>query len=156
MTLERAHALAALRIPTTQRRIEIKLPHSNRLVQTPADQMVAIRTKRHRVHRIAMAVFAFRPFDHGRGLRVPDPHALVERAGSDIAVVRRDRHGGDAVFDLQREDALVLLDVPEADGAVAGAGGDVTSVGSKVQAVDVLFVAGELVTDDLVCDVPDL
>jgi hypothetical protein len=48
------------------------------------------------------------------------------------------------------------LDVPESDGAVAGAGGDVPSVGGEIQAVDILFMASELVADDFVCDVPDL
>jgi hypothetical protein len=57
---------------------------------------------------------------------------------------------------LESKDALVLLDVPESDCAVAGTRGDVTSIGSEVERVDVLFVTRELVKDALGGNIPDL
>ena len=73
-----------------------------------------------------------RPFDQDASLRVPDPYALVETTGSDVAVVGRDGDGGDAIFDLECKDTLVFLNVPETDSPVAGAGGDVTAVGGEI------------------------
>ena len=103
-----------------------------------------------------MALFAFGPLDEDSGLRVPYTHRFVQAAGSYEAVIWGDGDSGDPVFYTKGEDALVLLDVPEPDGAIAGAGGDVAAVGGEVEGVDVLVVAGELVADYFVGDVPDL
>ena len=51
---------------------------------------------------------------------------------------------------------MICLNVPQADRAVAGAGGNVAPVGGKVEGVDVLFVTFEGVADLLGGDVPDL
>lgn len=48
-----------------------------------------------------MTLIPFGSFDKVAGLAVPDAHALIEAAGRDIAVVRRDGDGGDAVLDGQ-------------------------------------------------------
>ena len=74
--------------------------------------MVALRTESNRVHAVLMALLAFRSLDQHTRLGVPDAHALVQAAGSNETVVGRDGDGSNAVFNLQSEDALVLLDVP--------------------------------------------
>jgi hypothetical protein len=137
-------------IPRTQ------LPHPDRLVQRPGNKMRPVRSKSNTVHTILMALLAFGALDQHAGLRVPDADAFVEGAGGDVATVWGDCDRRDAVFDLEREHALVLLDVPEADGAVTGAGGDVAAVGGEVEGVDVLVVTGEAVADGFGGDVPDL
>jgi len=116
----------------------------------------AIRRERYGIDRILVSLLAFCSFDHDARLRVPDAHALVQAACRYEAAIGRYRDGGDAVFDGEGKDALVLLDVPEPDRAVAGAGGDVAAVGGEVEGVDVLVVAGEAVADGFCCDVPDL
>jgi hypothetical protein len=94
--------------------------------------MIARRAERNRVDAIAVAIVPVSPL-HERGvLGVPDADALVQAAGRYVAVVGRDGHGGNSVFYLEREDALVLLDIPQADCPVAGAGGDVAAVGCEV------------------------
>lgn len=138
------------------RRDVVQSPHPDRLVQGARHELLARRAEGDRVHAVAVALLALGPLHEVARLAVPDAHALVQAAGRDVAVVGRDGDGGDAVFDRQAQDALVLLDVPQADGAVARAGGDVPPVGGEVERVDVLFVAGELVADAAFGDVPDL
>ena len=132
MTLERANALAALRICTAHTGSSVELPHPDGLIQRPRNKMVTVRAKSDRVDAVAVTIVSISPL-HERGvLRVPDADALVQAAGSHVAVIGRDSHGGDTIFYLEREDALVLLNIPQADCAVARAGGDVATVGSKV------------------------
>lgn len=118
MTLERAHAFAALWIWTTNRRSSIKLPHPDRLIQGARDQVIAVRREGDRINAIPMTVLAFRPFDESSALGVPDANTFVQAAGRDITIIWRDGDSCNAVFDLEGEDALVLLDVPESDGSV--------------------------------------
>ena len=108
------------------------------------------------VHTILVALLAFGTFDENTGLGIPDADALVQAARSDEAVVGRDGNGGDAVFDLESQNALVLLDIPKSDSAVSGTGGDVTTIRGEVQRIDVLLVARELVENALAGNVPDL
>ena len=108
------------------------------------------------VHTILVALLAFGALDKNTGLGIPDADALVQAACSDEAVVGRDGNGGDAVFDLESQNALVLLDIPKSDSAVPGTGGDVTTIRGEVQRIDVLLVARELVENALAGNVPDL
>jgi len=158
--LKHPHALPARRLRARlQPLLEIpvaQLPHPDRLVQTAGDQVSAVGREGNAVHAVFVALLAFRSLDHDRRLAVPDAHAFVEGAGGDVAAVWGDGYGGHAVFDLEGQDALVLLDVPESDRAVAGAGCDVAAVGGEVEGVDVLVVAREGVVDGLGGDVPYL
>jgi hypothetical protein len=145
-------------LPTTRAAavMIIELPHANRLVQTTGNKMRSAWGESDRVNAILMTLLAFCSFDHVAGADVPDANALVERSGRDEAVVRRHGDGGNAVFDREHENALALLNVPDTDCAVTGARGDVAAVGGEVEGVDVLVVAGELVADDALVDVPYL
>lgn len=158
MPLKRANALPILRVRPSlhaETRV-IQLPHPDRLVQTARHQVRAVGREGYTIDAVFVPLLAFGPLDQHARLRVPDADALVQGAGGDEAAVGADGDGGHAVFDLEREDALVFLDVPEADGAVAGARGDVAAVGGEVQGVDVLVVAGKGVANLLGRDVPDL
>jgi hypothetical protein len=134
----------------------VELPHLDCLVERAGHEVAAVGGEGDTVHTILVSLLAFGALDENTGLSVPDAHALVQAARGDEAVVGRDCNGGDAVFDLESKDALVLLDIPEPDGTVAGAGGDVTAVRGEVQRIDVLLVTRELVEDALASDVPDL
>lgn len=156
MALESAHALAALRITAGHTRRGVELPHSDRLVQRSRHEVLARWGESDRVDAISVAVVAFGPFDKCCGVGVPDADALVQTAGRDVAVVRRNCDGGDTIFNRKCKNALILLDIPQANGAVAGARSDVAAVGGEVERVDVLFVAMELVANEFLGNVPNL
>ena len=155
MPHKRADALATLRKAILPR-LTGEFPHANRLIQRAGHKMAALRAESNRVDAILMALLALGPLDETRRLRVPNADALVQAAGCHVAATWRDGDGGHSVFYLERQHALVLRDVPQADGAVAGAGGDVPAIRRKVQRVDVLLVAREGGFDHFAGDVPDL
>jgi len=134
----------------------VELPHLDRLVERAGHEVAAVGGEGNTVHAVLVALLAFSTLNENTGLGVPDAHALVQATRGDEAVVGRDGNGGDAVFDLESKNTLVLLDVPEPDGAVAGAGSDVTTIRGEVERIDVLLVTRELVEDALASDVPDL
>jgi hypothetical protein len=134
----------------------VELPHLDGLIQGAGDEVATVRREGHTVDTVLVALLAFGALDENTGLSVPDADALVQTACGDKAVVGWDGNGGDAIFNLESKDALVLLDIPESDRAVAGAGGDVTTVGGEIERVNILLVAGELVEDALAGNVPDL
>jgi hypothetical protein len=134
----------------------IELPHADSLVQTTGNKMRSAWGESDGVNAVFVSLFAFCSLDHIAGADVPDANALIERSGRDEAVVGRHGDGGNAVFDREHEDALALLDVPDTDSAVTGARCNVAAVGGEVEGVDVLVVAGELVADDALVDVPYL
>lgn len=143
--LERPQTLAAL--AGRQAAAFAQLPHLDGLVETAADDVAAVGREGDRVDAVLVADVALEPLEQHARLRLPHAHALVQRAGRDEAVVGRDCHGRHAVLDLEEEHLLVGLDVPEPDGAVAAAGGDEAAVSRKVEGVDILSVAGELILD---------
>lgn len=134
----------------------VELPHLDGLVERTRNEVTAIRRECNTVHAVVVALLALGTLNEHTSLGVPDTHALVQAACSDKTVVGRDGDGGNAVFDLESEDALVLLDVPKPDCAVTRTGGDVTTIGGKVQRVDVLLMASELVQDTFGGNFPDL
>lgn len=147
MSLEGLDALAALGLDTSAvvEASVIELPHLDGLVKRTRDEMATIRRERDTVDAILVALFAFSALNKNTSLGIPDADALVQATRSDEAVVGRDGNSGNAILDLKSENALVLLDVPKSDCAVAGTRGDVTSVGSEVERVDVLLMTRELV-----------
>jgi len=134
----------------------VELPHLDSLVERAGHEVAAVGREGNTVHAVLVTLLAFGALDEDTSLGVPDAHTLVQAARGDEAVVGRDGNGGDAVFDLESKDTLVLLDIPEPDGAVAGAGSDVTAIRGEVQRIDVLLVTRELVENALASDVPDL
>ena len=158
VTLESLDALAALGLDTgtVVEAAVVELPHLDRLVERSGHEVATVGGESNTVHTVLVSLFALGTLDENASLGVPDADALVQAACSDEAVVGRDRNGGNSVFDLESQNALVLLDIPKSDSAVAGAGGDVTTIRGEVQRVDVLLVARELVENALASNVPDL
>lgn len=158
VALESLDALAALGLDAgaVVEAAVVELPHLDRLVERTRHEVATVGGEGDTVHTILVALLAFGTFDENTGLGIPDADALVQAACSDEAVVGRDGNGGDAVFDLESQNALVLLDIPKSDSAVSGTGGDVTTIRGEVQRIDVLLVARELVENALAGNVPDL
>ena len=158
VSLEGLDALAALGLDTSTvvEASVVELPHLDRLIKRTRNEVAAIGRECNTVDTILVALFAFSALDKNTSLGIPNADALVQATGSDEAVVGGDGDSGNAILDLESEDALVLLDVPKSNCAVAGTRGDVTSVRREVERVDVLFVARELVKDALGGNVPDL
>jgi hypothetical protein len=158
VALEGLDALAALGLDagTVVEASVVELPHLDGLVERAGDEVAAIRREGHTVDTVLVALLAFGALNEYTSLSVPDADALVQTTCGDKAVVGWDGNGGDAIFNLESKDALILLDIPESDCAVAGAGGDVTTVGGEVERVNILFVAGELVENALAGNIPDL
>ena len=134
----------------------VELPHPDRLVQGPRNEGIASGAESDRIDAVFVALLAFCALDQDAGLRVPNAYTLVQASGSDEAIVGRDGNSRDPIFDLKRENALVLLDVPQTDAAIAGSRGDVAAIGGEVKRINVLIVACELVPDLLLLDIPDL
>lgn len=153
MSLKRPQALPT-QCRTTRSRSQ--LPHLNRLIQRPRHQLPSMRRESDRINTIFMSLLAFRAHDNAAGTHIPDAHALVQTSRRNEVAIWRYCYSSNTVFDLKSERALVLRNVPDADGAVAGAGGDDAAVAGPVEGVDVLVVAGELVADDAGGDVPYL
>ncbi|KAJ8104980.1 hypothetical protein OPT61_g10458 [Boeremia exigua] len=147
VALESAHALATRRITRNKARRGGQLPHFNRLVEGARDEAATRGGEGDAVHAVFVAVLAFEADDELACVDVPDADALVEGAGGDVEVVRGNGDGRHAVFDGEVGDLAVGLEVPQAHAAVARARGDDAAVAGKVEAVDVLLVAGELVLD---------
>jgi hypothetical protein len=158
VALESLDALAALGLDAgaVVEAAVIELPHLDRLVERAGHEVAAVRGEGNTVNTVLVALLAFSALDENTSLGVPDADALVQATCSDEAVVRRDGNGGNAVFNLESKNTLVLLDVPKPDSAVAGAGSDVTTIRGEVQRIDVLLVARELVENALASNVPDL
>lgn len=134
----------------------VELPHLDGLVETATDEATASGGKGNTVDTVLVAVLAFETDDELAALDVPDTDALVEGTGGDEEVVGRDGDGGDAVLDGEVCNLRVGLEVPQTDTAVATAGSNDAAVAGKVETVNVLLVAGELVLDGAAGNVPDL
>ena len=133
-----------------------QLPHLDRLVETAADELVAVRREGNRVDAIFVALAAFEAFDQIAAGRVPHAYTLIEGPSSDVSSVWGDGDGGDAIFNAENEYLLADVNVPETDGLVATARGDVSAVTREIERVDVLFVTGKDVPDFLGLDIPNL
>jgi hypothetical protein len=135
VALKGLDTLAALRLDAgaVVEAAVVELPHLDRLVKRAGHEVAAIGGEGDTVHTVLVALLAFGALDENAGLGVPDTDAFVQAACSDEAVVGRDGNGGNAVFDLQSQNTLVLLDIPKSDSAVPGTGGDVATIRGKVQ-----------------------
>ena len=121
VALERADTLAAGRVPGHKAWWRVQLPHLDGLVERATHEPVARRSKGNAVHAVLVAFLALEANDELAALDVPDAHALVERTGSHVEVIRGDGDGGNAILDLEVRNLAVGLEVPEADTAVARA-----------------------------------
>lgn len=89
------------------------------------------------------------------GGNVPDTNALVKGTSGDESAVRRYGNRGDPILDSECQHAVRRLDVPESDCAVATTRRNRPAIAREVQAVDILLVARECVSDSASLDVPD-
>lgn len=135
VALEGLDALAALGLDACAvvEAAVVELPHLDRLVERAGHEVAAVWGEGDTVDAVFVSLLAFGALDEDTGLGVPDADALVQAASSNKAVVGRDGYGGDAVFNLESQDTLVLLDVPKSYGAVARAGSNVTAIRGEVQ-----------------------
>ena len=133
-----------------------QLPHFDSLVQTSTDQAVAVGRESDAVDAVGMAIGSFQSTNQVASRHTPDTDALVQRSSCDKVSARRDGDGGDPIFNLEGQNFTIAFDIPDADGMVAAAGGNVTAVTREVQRVDVLLVACKGVTDGTTLDIPDL
>lgn len=133
-----------------------QLPHFDGLIQTSTDQALAIGRESDAVYTVGVAVNSFQPTNQVASRHTPDTDALVKGSSCHVVPARRDSDGSDSIFDLESQDLTISFDIPDADGMVAAARSDVAAVAGKVEGVDVLFVAGEGVTDRTTLNVPYL
>lgn len=158
VTLKGLDALAALGLDTSAvvKAAIVKLPHLNGLIKRARYKVASVRRECNTVHAVLVALLALSALDKNTSLGVPDADALVQATCGNESVVGRDGNSSDTVFDLECEDALVLLDVPKPNCAIPGARCNVASIGCEVERVDILLVTSKLVKDALAGDVPDL
>ena len=103
-----------------------------------------------------MSIRTFKSFDEEAGVNVPDSDTLVKRASGDILCVGGDGDGRDTVFNGQGQCICPLFDVPKSNRSVAAAGGDRSAIPSKVEGVNVLLVAREMIANRSLCNIPNL
>lgn len=156
VALKRLDALATLRARLVSLTRGAELPHLDSPVETARDEILAVGRESDRVHTILVAVRTFETLNEEARVNVPDTHALIEGACGNKLGVRRDGDSSNAVFYRESESVATLLNIPQANSPVATARGNCPSVASKVQRVNILLVAREVVANRSGLDVPDL
>lgn len=133
-----------------------QLPHLNRSIQTAADQVFAVGRESDGIDRVLVSIRSFQPLDQVACHDVPDANALVQRAGRNKLGVGGNGNSRNTVLDGEGEGVGALLNIPETDRSVATARGNGAAVARKVERVDVLFVAREVVADGSGSNIPHL
>lgn len=133
-----------------------QLPHLDRLIKTAADKISSIGRKRNTIHAVFVPVWALKTLQQVALVNVPNADALIERASRHVLGVGGDGDSGDAILNCKGQSIGALLNVPETNGSVSGAGCNRTPIASKVQRVNILFVAREGVANLAGIDVPNL
>jgi hypothetical protein len=151
-----AHTLASGTMCGHKARGGSQLPHLDRLVQTATDQAIARRSKCHTVDAILVTLLAFETHNKLPALNIPDSNALIEGARCDKAVVGGNGDRGDTVLDGEVGHLLVPLQIPQTNTAITTTRSNDLAVTGKVERVDVLLVAGELMLNLARVNVPDL
>lgn len=156
VTLKRLDTLASLglRVGTVARSVE--LPHLDGSVQRTGDKILSVWRERHRVDGVLMSVRSLETLHQEAGVNVPDADALVERTGGDILSVGRNSNSRDAILNSEGQSVGARLNIPKSYGSVAGAGRNGAAVAGKVERVDILLVAREVVANSARRNVPDL
>lgn len=103
-----------------------------------------------------MSLGALKTLHEEASVQVPDAHALVQGASSNVLRIGGNGHGRDTILNRQRQRVGTILNVPKSDGSVARAGSDRASVASKVERVNVLLVTVEVVANGSRVDIPHL
>lgn len=86
---------------------------------------------------------------------IPDADALVEGTSCDESTIWGNGNSGDSILDSECQHTIRCLDIPESDCAVATARCNSPAITREIQAVDVLLVARECISDSASLDVPD-
>lgn len=156
VALKRLDALAALGTGAGRAARRAELPHLDRAIQTAADEVLAVGRERHRVDAVLVPIGALETLDQEARHDVPDTNALIQRAGGNKLRVGRNGNGGDAILNRQRQGVGALLNVPQTDSPVTTARSDGAAVARKVERVNVLLVAREVVADSSSGNIPHL
>lgn len=133
-----------------------KLPHLNRSVQTTADQVFAVGREGDRINRVLVSIRSLQPLDQVARHNVPDANALIQRTGRNELSVGGNGNSRNSVLNGESESVGALLNIPKTDCSIATARGNGAAVARKVERVDVLFVAREVVADGPGSNIPHL
>ena len=157
MALESARASAALGTSARNHATwRSQLPHLDSLVQAARNEIMAIRRESNGVNAVLMAFRTLETLNEISSGGIPNANAPVERSSSDVAAIRGDGDGGDAVLNAQGQLLLSVHHIPQANALVATSRSDITAVASKIERVDVLVVSGEDVSDLASANIPNL
>lgn len=158
MPLKRPHAFASAlgRAVGDRSARKVELPELNGLVQTAANQVATIRGKRNGIDAVLVAIGALQAHDQSASGSVPNPDALIQGTRCNVVAIGRHGNRSDTVLNAQPEDQCAIQKVPEPHRLVPASGGDVPSIHSKVQGVDILFVARENMLDGASGNIPHL
>ena len=110
-----------------------QLPHLDRLIQTSTDQAVAIWREGNAVDTIRVAINSLKSTNEVSSWHTPDTNALVQRSGCNEVPTSRDSHSSDAIFNLEGQDLTIAFNIPDTDGMVSAAGGDIAAVTGEVK-----------------------
>lgn len=119
VTFKGFDAAASLRAAVSAR--SAKLPHLDGPVETSTDKVLAVGREGNAVDTILVTVGALETLDQEATSNVPDPDALVQRAGCYKSCVRGNGNRGDTIFDTEGHHPGAILNVPQANGPVATA-----------------------------------
>lgn len=103
-----------------------------------------------------MTLLAFKFHNDVASVRIPNANALIKRSGGNKTIVWGNGNCGDTVLNIQVENLLVRLKVPKTDAPVTASGCNDPPITSEVKGINVLLVAGKLVFDSPVGDIPYL
>lgn len=109
---EGSNTFAARSAARNHTRWSSQLPHLDRLVQATTNKPVACRSESDRVNAILVTQFTLKANDQLASVCVPDTDALIERSGCNEAVVWRNGHRGDSIFDREMENLVIRLKIP--------------------------------------------
>lgn len=156
MTLKRLDALATLGLSVGTAARAGKLPHLDGSVQRTRDEVLAVGRKGHRVNGILVSVRSLETLHEEARVNVPHADALIERTSGDILGVGRNGNSRDTILNSEGQSVGARLDIPKSYGSVAGARCDGAAVAGKVERVNILLVAREVVANSARLNVPDL
>jgi len=107
-------------------------PHFDSFVQTAANQGLPIWSECNRVDAVFMSSLAIKSCDYITTADVPYSDTLIKRASCDIVAPGRNSYRCDTILDTKVGHLAVILNIPDADGVVATARGDVPSIAGEI------------------------
>lgn len=103
-----------------------------------------------------MPIGSFQSLDQEASHDVPNADALIQGAGGNELRIGGNGNGGYTILNRKSEGVSALLNIPQTYGPVATTRRNSTTVAGKVERVDILLVAREVVTNGSGSDIPHL